>query len=77
MCLSEMIPGQSGIVTIISPHSKIRRRLQDLGIVPGTHVVCVNNSPLGGPKAYAVRRTVIALRKEDAAEIIVRETGNA
>jgi len=48
-----------------------QRRLLDLGFVPGTRVRVVRASPLGDPRAYLVRGTVIALRREDAAEVMV------
>lgn len=51
----------------------IRRRLLDLGFCEGTVLRCVQSSPAGDPIAYLVRGTVIALRKEDAANILVRE----
>lgn len=77
MSLSELVPGETGIVTEISSHSRIRRRLQDLGLVPGTRVECVNEGPLGALKAYEIRRTVIAIRQEDARQIFVQEAAHA
>lgn len=49
----------------------MRRRLLDLGFIPGTKIQCLYRSPLGDPTAYFVRGTVIALRQEDAGQIIV------
>jgi len=48
-----------------------RRRLLALGFVPGTRVKVLRASPLGDPRAYLVRGTIIALRREDAALVIV------
>jgi len=42
----------------------------DIGFVEGTKVKCVRISPFGDPKAYLVRGTVMALRKESAKEIM-------
>ena len=42
----------------------------DLGFVEGTNVRCVNISPFGDPKAFSVRKTVIALRKEDSSAVL-------
>ena len=47
------------------------RRLKDLGLVEGTKVKCVLRSPLGDPYAYKIRGAVVAIRKEDASQIIV------
>lgn len=59
--------------TIADIHLKglLRRRMMDLGIIPGTAVECVRRGPAGDPTAYTVRGTTIALRKEDAAKINV------
>ncbi len=48
-----------------------RRRLLDLGLGPGAEVEAVMVSPLGDPVAYRVRGAMIALRREDAAGIVV------
>ena len=48
-----------------------RRRIFDLGIIPGTKIKALQKSPLGDPGAYFIRGTVIALRNEDARKIIV------
>lgn len=49
-----------------------RRRLLDLGFVPGTDVEVEMISPAGDPTAYRVRGTVIALRRAQADLIRIR-----
>ena len=53
-----------------------RRRLQELGFVPGAQVECVGTSPLGDPRAYQLRGTVIALRRRDARPVRVAFLSN-
>lgn len=65
-CMAELQVGESAVVTEICTDSGLRRRLQDMGLIKGTVVTCVGRSPLGDPSAYRIRRTVVALRKEDA-----------
>ena len=48
-----------------------RRRLMDLGILPGTLVEAEMRSPLGDPTAYLVRGALVALRREQARRIAV------
>ena len=50
----------------------MRRRVQDLGLVPGTRVTCVRRALSGDPIAYRIRGAVVALRKCDAAQIEVQ-----
>lgn len=63
-------------VTIVSISKSIRgqqrRRLLDLGIVPGTKIKARLKSISGDPTAYDVRGTTIALRKNQADKIFVR-----
>lgn len=47
------------------------RRLQDLGVVRGTKIKCVLRSPLGDPTAYKIRGAIVAIRDEDAQNVLV------
>lgn len=49
-----------------------RRRLLDLGFVPGTAVSLGITSPLQDPRAYKVRNTDIALRNDQANFILIK-----
>lgn len=70
--MAQLNQGECGIVKELAINSGIRRRLQDIGLIPGTSVECVNKSPLGDPVAYLIRGSVIALRFEDSSTIILR-----
>ena len=48
-----------------------RRRMMDLGILPGTKVEVEMVSPLGDPTAYRIRGAVVALRRNQAQQIEV------
>ncbi|MBI2429117.1 MAG: metal-dependent transcriptional regulator [Ignavibacteriales bacterium] len=50
-----------------------RRRLLDLGIVPGTKVRAEMRSASGDPTAYNVRGALVALRKQHAQMIFVQK----
>lgn len=47
------------------------RRLRDLGLIEGTRVKCVLKSPLGDPQAYKICGAVVAIRREEAAQVLV------
>ena len=66
--LSGLKPGGRTRVVGLSPGCRgpERRRLLDLGFVPGTLVEIEMVSPGGDPTAYRVRGTVVALRREQA-----------
>jgi len=72
--LSALAVGQKGEVLAISSgvRGSERRRLLDLGLLPGTIVTAELASPQGDPKAYRVRDALIALRAEQADRISIR-----
>ena len=70
--LSQLRPGQRGRVTSLVSPGAMRRRLQDMGLVEGTNVECVFHSPAGDPTAYQFRGALIALRREDASQVLIR-----
>lgn len=75
--LSNLKVGQSGTVVSLNAKGDILRRLLDIGIVEGTRLKCVLKSPLGDPSAFLIRGAVIALRKEDSANVmVVKESGS-
>ncbi|HSN74995.1 MAG TPA: iron dependent repressor, metal binding and dimerization domain protein [Anaerolineae bacterium] len=66
--LAVLRPGQQGQVLTISPRCRgvERRRMMDLGILPGTVIAAELISPGGDPTAYRIRGAMIALRREQA-----------
>ena len=72
--LSGLNQGERAFVSDIHSNDSIRRRLQDIGLIEGTNVTCVNKSPLGDPIAYLIRGAVIALRREDSSCVLIRNT---
>ncbi len=69
--LNTVPAGSYALVTQINAGGTVRRRLLDLGLVPGTRVEVVRRSPLGDPVAYNIRGAVIALRKEESCRVLV------
>ena len=67
--LNQLSVGQSACVSHIAAEPAMRRRLLDLGLVPGTRVTCTVVSPAGDPAAYLIRGAVVAIRAGDAAGI--------
>ena len=67
-CLAE---GEMGVVFGLTAAGGMRRRLLDLGVIEGTHIVCVKKSHRGDIAAYEIRGAVIALRRENAREVVV------
>ena len=72
MDLSKLKKGQCAVVRDIIADDSMRRRLQDIGLIQGTNVTCVQKSPLGDPTAYLIRGAIIALRQEDSSCVKVK-----
>lgn len=73
MNLYELPLNTIGIIAELNCNGNMRRRLLDLGLVKGTKITPVFKSPSGDPTAYEIRRTLIALRKEDSELINLKE----
>ncbi len=71
--LGSLNPGNKAVVAGLSPACRglQRRRLMDLGIVPGTTIEAEMRSPGGDPTAYRIRGATIALRREHADLVFV------
>jgi DtxR family Mn-dependent transcriptional regulator len=74
--LSSLAVGESAEVVSLLPglRSAERRRMMDLGLLPGTVVEAELRSPAGDPTGYRVRGAVIALRRDQADHIRIQRS---
>lgn len=70
--LNEIEPGEQAIVKSLQMTGSMHRRLLDIGLVENTRIQCLGRSPGGDPSAYLIRGAVIAIRKIDCQEIMVK-----
>ena len=63
--------GDKVVIKKINASNSIKRRLLDIGLIPGTIIEIVLKSPSGDPFAYNIRGSLISLRKEDTKNIEV------
>jgi DtxR family Mn-dependent transcriptional regulator len=71
--LADLEQGKKAVVVRISPTCRgpQRRRLLDLGVVPGTTIEAELEGALADPVAYRIRGSLIALREAQAHQIFV------
>lgn len=69
--LAEIPLGSSAKVRSIDGARAFRRRLLEIGLVPGTVVRVVAVAPLGDPLQISVRNSQWSLRRNEAAQIAV------
>ncbi len=67
--LYELNVNESLLIEKINLDKKTKHRLLDMGLIKGSIVTCVFNSPFKDPKAYLIKGTVLAIRKEVALKI--------
>ena len=67
MKLSTLKPGQQGtILKLDSSIGPIRRRLMDMGVIPGETVKVEKVAPMGDPIEITVKSYNLSLRKNEA-----------
>ncbi|KHD85469.1 FeoA family protein [Heyndrickxia ginsengihumi] len=72
MILTELKPGDKGIITDLSKVNElIQRRLLDLGVIEGREVCYKCSLPFGGPCMLEVSGQCIGIRKKEAMQIKV------
>ena len=71
--LSKMAIGQTAKICWLSDNKSIAGRLSDLGFEPGCEVTCVLKKCGGKLSAFLIKGAVIALRREDADLVFIKE----
>lgn len=69
--LFDLKVGEKGVIKKLLTTSSMRRRFLDIGLIEGTTVDCVGQSPGGDPKAFLIRGAVIAIRSKDCKNILI------
>ncbi len=73
MTLANLRPGQTGRIVKIGAVGPLKRRLMDMGIVPGTDVTVEKVAPMGDPVEVCLKSYHLSLRKGEAEKIEVEE----
>lgn len=71
MTLDMLGRDELAVILALDSRGEVRRRLMDLGFLPGTEIRVGMSSPLGDPTAYLVRGSTIALRRAHARTVRV------
>ena len=73
--LSQLCPGDRGIIQKMDVPAALGQRLKDFGFVPGTNVQCCYYGPGRKMAAVGCRGCVLALRTRDLRSILVSAHG--
>lgn len=71
MTLNELKIGQKARIIAVNGQGALRRRLLDMGLTPHTEVTVRKVAPFGDPIELCLRGYALALRTDDAKNIVI------
>jgi Fe2+ transport system protein FeoA len=69
--LRDLAPGQSATLLEIGGERSFRRRLMEMGLLPGTSVRMVRRVDIGDLVEIEVRGSHLSLRRSEAGEVLL------
>ena len=72
--LGDLKPGARACIERIEGGGALRRRMMDMGIVPGVEIEVIRCAPLGGPMQIKLKGYYLAMRRGECAKIKVSES---
>jgi Fe2+ transport system protein FeoA len=70
--LTELKPGEAGVLEKLDLPEEDAQRLMEMGFVPGHSVTRGLSAPGGDPRVFRVDGSEVALRRETALRLILR-----
>lgn len=70
--VGDLFPGKSGEIIDIKGDYKVKQKLYDLGLIPGTTIQFIRTAPLGDPISIKVRGFTLGIRRDIAENIIIK-----
>jgi ferrous iron transport protein A len=70
--LADLREGEAAIIDSIDLPADFATRLMELGFLPGMSVTAARCAPGGDPRVFRVDGSEVALRKETAAQLLVK-----
>lgn len=71
--LNELKIGESGVIIKVNGSGRLRKRILDMGVTPGTEIFLRKVAPFGDPIEITLRGYELSLRKDEASLIELRE----
>lgn len=69
--LRSVPPGSRAVIQQVGGPRAFRRRLLELGLLPGTAVEVLRIAPLGDPIELRARGCTLSIRREEAGRVLV------
>lgn len=71
LTLDQVVPGSSVVVENVGGARSFRRRLMELGLIPGIKVEVLRIAPFGDPLELSVRGCNLSIRAAEAQQVVV------
>jgi Fe2+ transport system protein FeoA len=69
--IADLRPGSAAIVQTVGGDRAFRRRLMEMGLVPGARISLIKVAPLGDPMEIELRHGRLSIRRHEAALVAV------
>jgi ferrous iron transport protein A len=69
--LSQLKPSVKGTIKLIKSSGALKRKLLDMGVIPGSELEVIRVAPLGDPVEVRVKGYNLSLRKEEAKQVTI------
>ena len=74
LTLDQVVPGTSVVIEKVGGARSFRRRLMELGLIPGISVRVLRIAPFGDPMELSVRGCNLSIRAAEAREVHVQRS---
>lgn len=74
LTLDQVVPGSSVVIEKVGGARSFRRRLMELGLIPGIEVEVLRIAPFGDPMELSVRGCNLSIRAAEARQVEVERT---
>lgn len=69
--LKDLVPGDRAKIVKLNGEGQIRRRIMDMGLVPGEEIEMERYAPLGDPVEIKLKGFHLSLRNDEAENIVI------
>lgn len=69
--LNNLKPGEKARILKVLAKGTVRRKLMDMGLVPGSEIEVIRTAPLGDPIEFRIKGYSLSIRKQEAINIVV------
>ena len=74
--LNNLSLGETALIIESKANKDIKKYLNNLGLSKNNKIKCLYRSPFKDPTAYQIKNVILAIREEDAKNIIIEREKN-